>query len=432
MSLSATELGQQVEELLQFVYLMPVAVIKLDAAGSVQMLNPMAVQLLESLDVDTGASSGSAIMDALSPGLSRAWQASAGRVGAVSSPLRNSFHGADGQPLHLMLQVVRPDERCTMITIENVTATIEQERELQRSRQQLGSVLERIEGYYVAMLDAAGCLAEWNPSIDRMLGGPAGHLVGLPLAELLRPPHASIGVPPFSELRDTIARQGLFRREAALQPIDGGLFWGDIVITPTVDAQGTTLGYVVVIRDISEAHQTQQRLAQDAMTDPLTGLLNRRGLESAIAVAPATTSDGSPASAAWIMLDIDHFKRVNDTYGHEAGDTVLQQVAASMKAFARAGDLVARLGGEEFVVRLPAATLAVAVSAAERLRARIEDSELIVGGHRLRVTASLGVSTQAPGTAWSAAVQAADAALYRAKAAGRNRLVAADEVQAAA
>ena len=167
---SGPALARQVEELLQFVYLMPVAVMKLDAAGAVEMLNPMAVQLLEELDIDSGSSSGSEILEALSPGASRTWAASAGQRGAVSSPLRSSLRAPDGTPLHLVLQVVRPDDRCTMVTIENVTVTIEQERALLRSRQLLGSVLERIEGYCVAMLDTAGRLAEWNPSIDRMLG----------------------------------------------------------------------------------------------------------------------------------------------------------------------------------------------------------------------------------------------------------------------
>jgi diguanylate cyclase (GGDEF)-like protein len=181
----------------------------------------------------------------------------------------------------------------------------------------------------------------------------------------------------------------------------------------------------VVIRDVSEQHGTQERLRTEAMTDPLTGLLNRRGLESNVerlSRAPA----GPGTVASWIMLDIDHFKRVNDTHGHDGGDAVLKHVAAMLTAFAREGDVVARLGGEEFVVMLPGAGLAAALAAAERLRARIEQSEPNAGGTPLRITSSFGVAAQRPGTPWGVAVQAADEALYRAKEGGRNRVVGAD------
>jgi diguanylate cyclase (GGDEF)-like protein/PAS domain S-box-containing protein len=419
------DLEQQVEELLQFVYLMPVAIIKLGRTGAVEMLNPMAVQLLESLDIDSGGSTGPAIMDALSAGLSAAWDAALDAVGPVVPPLRTSFRLTDGRPLHLVLRVVKPDERCTMLAIEDVTATVEQERALQRNRQQLGFVLERIEGYCVAMLDDGGQLAEWNPSIDRMFGAEGVGLVGAPLSHLLRPPHEVEGFPPFAEVRESVQRDGLYRREAPVRHVGDKVTWGDLVVMPTVDGDGVTSGYVVVIRDVSEQHGTQERLRIEAMTDPLTGLLNRRGLASNVerlSRAPA----GSGTVASWIMLDIDHFKRVNDTHGHDGGDAVLKHVAAMLTAFAREGDVVARLGGEEFVVMLPGAGLAAALAAAERLRARIEQSEPNAGGTPLRITSSFGVAVQHPGTPWGVAVQAADEALYRAKEGGRNRVVAAD------
>jgi diguanylate cyclase (GGDEF)-like protein len=131
------------------------------------------------------------------------------------------------------------------------------------------------------------------------------------------------------------------------------------------------------------------------------------------------------------MIDIDHFKRVNDTYGHEAGDAVLKALAASLQLAAREGDVVARLGGEEFVLLLPSATKEVAAAVAERLRGHVQALSVATGGSTVQVTASFGVSLQAQGEEWSTALQRADVALYEAKRGGRNRVVLAVEAPAA-
>jgi diguanylate cyclase (GGDEF)-like protein/PAS domain S-box-containing protein len=416
--------SQQVEELLQFVYLMPVAIIKLGSSGDVQLLNPIAVQLLETLSLNSGLLTGPERMDALSPGLSGIWIAARGRVGLICEPMHHSFRLAGARWLHLVLRVIRPDEACTMISIEDVTTTVEQERELHRNRQQLGFVLERIEGYCVAMLDTAGMIAEWNPSIDRMFGSSATHLVGASVGELLRSPHKVNTSPLFPQMVEVIREQGLFRRETPLKHESGRVIWGELIVTPTVDGAGATSGYVVVIRDVSEHHDARQQLLNEAMTDPLTGLLNRRGLATGLE-GLARVPPSSHTIASWIMLDIDHFKRVNDTHGHEVGDMVLKQIAALLTTCSRAGDLVVRLGGEEFVVVLPGVPLTAALATAERYRNRVQISELSVGSQSLRVTASFGVCAQPRDLPWSDALRAADEALYQAKSSGRNRVVAA-------
>jgi diguanylate cyclase (GGDEF)-like protein len=163
-------------------------------------------------------------------------------------------------------------------------------------------------------------------------------------------------------------------------------------------------------------------LHRRANADALTGLPNRRAFEEALAreVARALRG-GSPLSL--LAVDVDHFKRVNDERGHPAGDAVLRAVAGRIASAARAGDLVARVGGEEFVVALPGAGPEAAREAGERIRSRVAAEPFALEGGDLRVTVSVGVAwlgEAAPdGTAL---VARADQALYRAKRAGRDRV----------
>ncbi|MBC7711019.1 MAG: PAS domain S-box protein, partial [Rhizobacter sp.] len=251
-------LQQQVEELLQFVYLMPVAIIKLGQSGDIAMLNPMAVQLLADIDIDPCALDGRQVLDALSPGLGALWTGSSDNTGQICEPVLSSFFADSARAVHLVVRVVRPDRHCTMVSVEDVTTTVQRERELYLNRQQLGLVLERIQGYCVAMLDAQGNVTEWNPSIDRMLGASVTDRVGKPLAEFLSPTDRSNAFQHFSVVAGRVAEHGLFRCEAPLQHTSGDVLWGELVVTPTVSADGAVSGYVVVIRDISEQRHTQQ------------------------------------------------------------------------------------------------------------------------------------------------------------------------------
>lgn len=159
------------------------------------------------------------------------------------------------------------------------------------------------------------------------------------------------------------------------------------------------------------------RLDRDAQTDPLTGLGNRRSLELSLSLLEA---EGRAFAA--IALDIDHFKRVNDSHGHEVGDQVLRQLAELMRRCCREGDLLCRTGGEEFLMLLPGASLEVAAVVAERLRVTVQDTPLEPVG---AVTISLGVARcdGEVGSEPAETLSEADRALYRAKQEGRNRVV---------
>lgn len=168
-----------------------------------------------------------------------------------------------------------------------------------------------------------------------------------------------------------------------------------------------------------------EALDQRASTDPLTGLPNRSQFESRLA-ALSGYFDRYARPFSVVALDVDHFKKFNDTWGHEAGDRVLQHVAELLKATVRDVDLPARIGGEEFVVLLPETGLRQAAEAAERIRRTLESRQVMWNGHALSVTASIGVSAVPDCTPTPAdALGQADAALYRAKEAGRNRVATA-------
>ena len=170
----------------------------------------------------------------------------------------------------------------------------------------------------------------------------------------------------------------------------------------------------------------QETLKNQSIRDPLTGLFNRRYLEEMFQQELAR-SQRQQSSISVIMLDIDYFKRFNDSYGHNIGDYVLQEVSTLLKNHVRGSDLACRYGGEEMILILPESTLDNAVTRAEMIRLAIAQLVLFHDGQPLQsVTISLGVASfPEHGGTVASVVQAADAALYRAKAAGRNQVMVA-------
>jgi len=157
-----------------------------------------------------------------------------------------------------------------------------------------------------------------------------------------------------------------------------------------------------------------------ALTDAMTGLFNRRGfIEAAHQLIARQAKRGEPVSV--LMFDLDHFKSINDSYGHAVGDDALRLFASTASSTMRANDVLARFGGEEFVAILPG-TITEAVIAAERVRLAFEATALQVGDRRLGATVSIGAACGEPGADIEELIGDADAALYRAKLNGRNRV----------
>ena len=197
-----------------------------------------------------------------------------------------------------------------------------------------------------------------------------------------------------------------------LESISGSQFMASMQTSNSMF--GIVLGLVLFARCSVTLVMRLQRLAD---TDPLTGLLNRRAFEAKVEQLRA---DKAPLPTGLIICDIDHFKRVNDTYGHEIGDTVLKTVARLIQDEAGETSLCARLGGEEFCIVLPESNVEMTRLVATRLRVAIETQQLVATGRRLRLTASFGCCELAPADDFRNAMANVDAAVYQAKADGRN------------
>ncbi|MBX3651763.1 MAG: diguanylate cyclase [Burkholderiales bacterium] len=204
---------------------------------------------------------------------------------------------------------------------------------------------------------------------------------------------------------------------------DGSLLWVNRTVSLVRDAEGQPLYFLRIVEDITERKRLENELREMATTDMLTGMPNRRAFIAWLEEEHARIRRFPEQQAAVLMLDVDDFKRVNDTHGHAVGDTVLRHVAELIRRGIREVDACGRLGGEEFAVLLTGATPAAAAEFAERLRRGIAASPASNGGLEIGVTVSIGVSALSrEDDGADAALLRADRALYRAKESGRNRV----------
>ena len=203
---------------------------------------------------------------------------------------------------------------------------------------------------------------------------------------------------------------------------DGEEFWIDTHIVPLRDAHGRVTHFATIGRDLTATKRLQLELRLMASTDPLTGLLNRRRfLEQA--ESDFQRSQRYQHELAVVMLDIDHFKAINDSHGHFAGDQVLVAMSRATENLLRNTDNLGRWGGEEFVILMPETPLAGAAILAERLRVELARLAVDTTGGALRFTVSAGVAARGGCDAGITDIlQRADSALYAAKHDGRNRI----------
>jgi diguanylate cyclase len=178
-------------------------------------------------------------------------------------------------------------------------------------------------------------------------------------------------------------------------------------------------------REISLLQENLEAVRTESLTDPLTSLANRKYFDSALArsIKQATASG---ESLSLMMIDIDHFKNFNDSYGHVTGDQVLRLVAMAVNQNVKGQDLAARYGGEEFAVVLPQTVLRSAITVADHIRRAVMTKELMkrsTGEHLGRIAVSVGVASLRPGDTMATLLERADACLYTAKRTGRNRVI---------
>ena len=264
-----------------------------------------------------------------------------------------------------------------------------------------------------------------SPSSVHVLGWKPEEMTGRPASEFIHPEDLPVlGAALASEQHSVVIR---------MRKKDGSLAWMENRAHLVRDSVTTEpLEWVVIMRDITERKLLEEKLSALAHTDSLTGLANRRAFDGALEHEwKRTLREGTQISL--LLLDIDHFKRFNDQFGHQVGDDCLRAVAGATARSVRCTDLVARYGGEEIAVILIGTGSGGAVDVAEKIRCAIEQLELahdFSTANRSRITVSIGVATALARNGGTmrmpeSLLQAADAALYKAKHLGRNRVATA-------
>ena len=275
----------------------------------------------------------------------------------------------------------------------------------------------------IAMVDGQDRVQFWNPAAERMFGWSKQEMMGARLHQRLVPPalrdQAQKGLARFQRTGQG-ASVGKLMELTALRK-DGSQVPVEVAVASRkLDGQWMAVGS---IRDITRRKQAEDKLRKLAITDELTGLSNRRRfLELCHMELGRSRRYGCPLSL--IMMDLDHFKRVNDTWGHQTGDLVLRHLAELCLRHLREVDSMGRVGGEEFAVLLPDTGGVDAVRAAQRLRQAVEEAQIqSPSGQIIKITISLGVASLRSGEEdFTGLMQRADQALYRAKDKGRNRV----------
>ncbi len=265
----------------------------------------------------------------------------------------------------------------------------------------------------IIILDDENMVVDINPAAQRLFDTQSRDAIGEPIDTLLA---------------QWFGQEGGLLQLAKKQSVNdikhhGQIYSFEIDVSSISDKFGHRVGNTVLIRDVTQQVKLNREVEYLAITDSLTGLWNRRHFfYLGEPVLQRAVRYESPLSI--LMIDLDHFKKVNDTYGHAIGDEVLRELACLLKEQLRKADIVARYGGEEFVVLLPEVNKGSALEAAERIRARLAGTLLRVEEYEVSITASIGVAEfkQGEGATLESLIKKGDTALYKAKKAGRNRI----------
>jgi diguanylate cyclase (GGDEF)-like protein/PAS domain S-box-containing protein len=276
-----------------------------------------------------------------------------------------------------------------------------------------------VRDYAIFTLDAEGRVDSWTASAQRLFGFADGEVAGEYLTEL------AVGAESEElKLGLTRAREtGRFEAEAGARRADGVIFLGSFTLSPLSGDDGRDGGFAVVVSDVTQSRRTERQLRHMALHDTLTGLPNRALLTDRLTVALASV-ERDRGYVAVLFCDVDRFKVINDSLGHEAGDVVLSAVAGRLREVVRPEDTVARIGGDEFVVCCrEVADAEHAVALAERIRATLAEP-IVVGGEPLYVGLSVGIALGNGADRADHLLRDADMAMYRAKQGGTGYALA--------
>ena len=436
------DIASEYEALVQFMYLAPIGLAQTAMDGEIAMVNPLLAQLLMPLSRDGNLANLFTTLETVAPELRNLVSEFAAPYGMVCDALRIQVNaGVPGKtdPHMLSLSLLKLDASRLMAVLKNVTLEVKRERQLKQNEAWFNAILTGVTDYALVSLDAQGQVTEWNSSIGRVTGFSSDAVLGQSFS-VFYPVDAMTPDRLLDRLREA-DDNGWSMDDGWRLKADGSRFWGSAMLAPLREPQRDSQGdgshlsykplglrlagepaYCLVIRDISDQREANEKLRQANACDHLTGIANRRAFFEA-AERELDRAQRSPRPVSLILFDVDHFKQVNDTYGHPAGDAVLRHLAELLTATFRPLDVVARVGGEEFAVLLPSTDLVVATAVANRLREAVAAQTVLVDGHAIRYALSGGVAVAHDAAlGLDILMKKADRALYAAKATGRNRI----------
>lgn len=355
------------------------------------------------------------------------------------------FWRKDGRGFAVEYAATRADEldgqHGVVMAFRDITARQRAEAELRASEEHFRMLAENMADI-VWKADRERRFTYINDADLRLRGFAREEVIGHSIEDTLTPEGKEMFARLLERSKD-IETQGALRFEIPQCCKDGRVIWLDVLTIPIYDPSGQIAGYQGIGRDITErrrqdAEQEQSQrqleirlkelaeekvdLQEQVIQDPLTGINNRRYLDETLPRELARARrEGYPLAV--IMLDLDHFKQINDTYSHAAGDEVLKSLAALLKRGARESDVICRYGGEEFVAAMPGMSAERALQRIDLWRTELAEMRVKYGESDIRVTLSAGVSEfPAHGDDMDTLLARADEMLYRAKSEGRNRI----------
>jgi diguanylate cyclase (GGDEF)-like protein/PAS domain S-box-containing protein len=294
---------------------------------------------------------------------------------------------------------------------------IMERRQAEAYKAQLAAMVESSDDAIIVK-DLNSIITNWNAGAERIFGYRASEIIGSSILELIPPDRheEENGIMNLVKSGNRVDHFETVRWGKGKKPIDVS-----VTISPVKDSNGDLIGVSKIARDITERKESQKRIEYLAHYDPLTGLANRALLADRMKTAIGNASRYSSQFAV-LFVDLDRFKPINDSLGHEIGDKLLKAVAERMQSRVRETDTVSRLGGDEFVVLLSQVHAASgATRVAEKIIAALSQPYHI-GQHELLLTASIGISIYPDsGRDASSLLRSADEAMYSAKRQGRNR-----------
>ena len=413
------------EALVSFMYLSPVGLVRTDLIGKIDMLNPKATQLLMPLVKSTGLENLFETLACAAPDLRNLVSSFRESCGSICENHRIHVSSAADGGIVLACTIVKVNDEVLITVLTDISSQVATERRLKQTDSWLDAIYTIVNDFAVLGLDKQGVINSWSPSAERLTGYAESEAIGETLGRFYSLSDMEVDV--LKEQLIFAREEGWHSRDYLCQHKSGINFFAQTMIAVLRDESDEFSGYTVVFRDITERKVSSDNLANLLTKDHLTGAANRAHFFN-LAEKELARASRYEHSISIIMLDADHFKHVNDTWGHPIGDEVLKSIVKIAEGVLRPGDTIARFGGEEFVVLLPKSNSAETSAIAERLRSSIEASSVEAGDDEIKITVSIGCASlsQSRSTLKQLLVSA-DRALYQAKSRGRNCIVDIDD-----